>query len=427
MERLLSDLGNPHHDLAKAGPIIHVAGTNGKGSTIAFMDHLLRAKKYSVNRYTSPHLIRFNERITLNGLSISDDVLTTALKKLLAINNNQPITFFEATTALAFDIFAQYPADATIIEVGMGGRLDATNIFSKVDLCVITPISFDHEEFLGNDLKSIAREKAGIIKAGAIVVSCKQQPEVLDVIQDTCVLNHATLLLEDRDWHVSNGWLHIATTDVIKNDEPIDLHSKSLVGAHQFQNSATAIVGLAALGLLDLSADLSVIEIGLHQTKWPGRLEQVVIKDLEHHRCRVDGAHNKDGMETLRLFLLDCRYNQKIAGESGTAHNEISPSVPPIVVMAVKKEKPVWDMVDTIIDETHTIFLTEFPNPHVKCWSLDELRYGLTNHHYQDKVKVMPLDAVLKKLLKVPPWDVLFCGSLYFAGHVLGNYRTQIQ
>ena len=194
--RLLGALGDPHLNLP---PVIHVAGTNGKGSTCAFLRAIAEASGLRVHVYTSPHLVRFNERIRLAGELVSDDALAQALDEIEAVNAGNQITVFEAITAAAFLLFARVPADLCVLEVGLGGRFDATNVIAPPLVAAITSISMDHQDFLGEKLTMIAAEKAGIIKQGAIVVTGLQAPEALAEIEREVALQDAKLLRRGRD------------------------------------------------------------------------------------------------------------------------------------------------------------------------------------------------------------------------------------
>lgn len=198
---LLKKLGNPHKHLP---PTIHVAGTNGKGSTIAFLNAMLEASGQSVHTYTSPHLIMFNERIVLNGMSISDEHLETLIDETLIANNGADVTFFEITTAMAFKAFADTHADVLLLETGLGGRLDCTNIISHAEACIITPVSLDHTEFLGDTLGDIAREKAGILKPDTPCIVAAQHAEVKAVMQGVSCDINARLMMNGKDWSISH-------------------------------------------------------------------------------------------------------------------------------------------------------------------------------------------------------------------------------
>jgi dihydrofolate synthase/folylpolyglutamate synthase len=241
IERLLDRLGNPHHNLP---PVVHVAGTNGKGSTIAFMRACLKAAGYRVHVYTSPHLARFNERIELAGETIADEVLVPILEECETANHEDPITFFEITTVAAFLAFSRHEADIVLLETGLGGRLDATNLITKPALTVITPISIDHQQFLGDTLAEIAAEKAGILKLGVTGVAAEQSAAAAKVIEQQAEAVGAPLLRGGIDFKFNAGADPFTVT---VGGKKIVLPQPALPGSHQHQNAALAIAGLKQL------------------------------------------------------------------------------------------------------------------------------------------------------------------------------------
>ncbi|MEP9356437.1 Mur ligase family protein [Xanthobacter sp. KR7-65] len=242
MWRILDRLGHPERRLP---PVIHVAGTNGKGSTVAFLRAILEAAGFYVHVYTSPHLMRFNERIRLarpgGGALVDDDELADALATCERLNAGDPITFFEITTAAAFLLFARRPADVLLLEVGLGGRLDATNVIGHLLASVITPISRDHEEFLGNTIELIAAEKAGIFKPNVLAVTAPQSLEALAVIERQAARLCAPLRIGGKHWGVTPGHGRMVYWDETGR---IDLPPPCLFGRHQFDNAGTAIATL---------------------------------------------------------------------------------------------------------------------------------------------------------------------------------------
>ncbi|MBM3566972.1 MAG: bifunctional folylpolyglutamate synthase/dihydrofolate synthase, partial [Alphaproteobacteria bacterium] len=234
VEKLLERLGNPHLKLA---PVVHVAGTNGKGSTLAFLRAGLEAAGRRVHVYTSPHLVRFNERIRVAGEIINDDDLSALLEECEHANGDDPITFFEITTAAAFLAFARAPADMVLLEVGLGGRLDATNVVPRPAACAISPVSLDHQQYLGETLALIAAEKAGILKAGIACAVAAQEPEALVAIERRAGEITAPLLLEGRDWTVEHGGDALAYRDAKGTAR---LPVPNLPGRHQAGNAGLA-------------------------------------------------------------------------------------------------------------------------------------------------------------------------------------------
>ena len=305
IERLLSALGNPHERLP---PVIHVAGTNGKGSTIAFMRAMLEAASKRVHVYTSPHLIDFNERIRMGhaggGRLIDDASLEMALERCEAANGREPITFFEITTAAAFLLFAEAPADAVLLEVGLGGRVDATNVVARPALTIVTPVSIDHPEFLGDTIEKIAVEKAGIFKRGVPALLAEQDQTALAVLEAQASRLGVPVVVGGQDFatHEENGRF-------VYEDERglLDLPLPRLVGRHQQLNAGTAI---AAVRHFDLSIPVSAVETGLTQAEWPARLQRLRrgrVAELAPREAEVwlDGGHNADGGRALAQVMAD--------------------------------------------------------------------------------------------------------------------------
>jgi dihydrofolate synthase/folylpolyglutamate synthase len=305
IERLLADMGSPQNHLP---PVIHVAGTNGKGSTIAFMRAILEAAGKSVHVYTSPHLVRFHERIRLGhadgGKLVGDVELAAALTDCEKTNKGQAITFFEITTAAAFKIFSENPADFLLLEVGLGGRIDATNVVAKPAATVITPVSFDHPEYLGGTVEKIAYEKAGILKHDVPAIFGVQQELALAVLEHEAHRVGAPFWIAGQDYSVreENGRL-------IYEDELglFDLPLPRLLGRHQYNNAAAAI---AALRRLHLDLPLEAFEKGMTQAQWPARLQHLTkgaVADLAPEGADIwlDGGHNEDGGRVLGQAMAD--------------------------------------------------------------------------------------------------------------------------
>jgi dihydrofolate synthase/folylpolyglutamate synthase len=280
--------------------VIHVAGTNGKGSTTAFVRAMAEAAGLRVHVLTSPHLVRFAERIRIGGALISDDELSQRIDEVEAANSGEPISFFEITTCLAFHAFAQAPADLVVVEVGLGGRFDATNVFTSPAVSVITPVDYDHLEMLGPELHKIAWEKAGIVKRGRPVVSARQRDEALAVIEAEATTLGApmTLMGQDFDAHESAGRLTVTLDDRL-----LDLPLPSLPGEHQYENAALAAVAL--LKLNDPRIDDAAIARGVASAEWPGRFQRLTAGPLgEIARDAgadlwLDGGHNPHGARAL--------------------------------------------------------------------------------------------------------------------------------
>ena len=301
MNDLMERLGHPEHHVP---PTIHVAGTNGKGSTVAFLRAMLEAAGKRVHVYTSPHLVRFNERIRLAGTLVTDAQLMEAFEACEAANAGAPTTVFEMTTAAAFWLFAKVPADILLLEVGLGGRLDATNIIETPTASVITPVSFDHPEFLGTDLGGIAFEKAGIIKHGCPVIVSNQSRVTTDVIEKQAARQRAPILIGGQDF---SGRLENGRFVFEDEDGLLDLPLPKLRGRHQLSNAATAI---ATLRKLDPDFSPQAIETGLIKAEWPARLQRLSKGALlglapEGAELWLDGGHNADGARVLAEAMAD--------------------------------------------------------------------------------------------------------------------------
>ena len=301
IERLLGDLGSPHKRLP---PVAHVAGTNGKGSTIAFMRAALEAAGKRVHVYTSPHLVRFNERIRLAGALVDDERLGEALDRCEAANAGQSISVFEIATAAAFLLFSETPADHLLLEVGLGGRYDATNVIDAPAATIVTPVSFDHVEFLGDTLGKIAYEKAGVLRRGAPAIIAEQQAEALAAIEREALRVGAPRLVAGRDFfHRSeNGRLIFEDRDGL-----LDLPPPRLAGRHQHGNAAAAI---AALRAVDPALQAAVFERGMLEVDWPARLQRLrggPLAALAPPQAEIwlDGAHNEAGGRALAEAMAD--------------------------------------------------------------------------------------------------------------------------
>ncbi|MGA2793894.1 MAG: folylpolyglutamate synthase/dihydrofolate synthase family protein [Roseiarcus sp.] len=301
IQRLLADLGAPQTRLP---PVVHVAGTNGKGSTIAFMRAALEAAGKRVHVYTSPHLVRFNERIRLTGELVDDEAMFAAFDRCEAVNAGQPISVFEITTAAALLMFSEAPADYLLLEVGLGGRYDATNVVDRPAATVITPVSMDHPEFLGATVDKIAYEKAGILKRGAPAVIAEQDARALDVIEREALRVGAPRIVGGRDFTMREENGRLVFEDAIGL---LDLPLPRLPGRHQHVNAANA---LAALRAIEPNLSARVLERGLAEADWPARLQRLRfgrLVDLAPPRAELwlDGGHNEEGGRALAQAMAD--------------------------------------------------------------------------------------------------------------------------
>ncbi|TRD21986.1 bifunctional folylpolyglutamate synthase/dihydrofolate synthase [Palleronia caenipelagi] len=392
MERVLGALGNPE---ARIPPAIHLAGTNGKGSTQAMIRAGLEADGSRVHAYTSPHLARFHERIRLAGELISEPALAHHLARCEAANDGQPITFFEITTAAAFLAFAETPADWTLLEVGLGGRLDATNVMTPA-LSVITPVSIDHQQFLGETLPEIAGEKAGIIKRGVPCVVGPQEDAALAVIEARAERLRAPLLAYGQHWHV---WEERGR--LIFQDERglLDLPLPNLPGGHQIVNAGAA---LAALRHLDASED--ACEAAVTRADWPARMQRLtrgpLIEASGTAELYLDGGHNPAAGEAVAAVLatLPKRPTHLVCGMLNT--KDIGGFLRPLAAQAVSLTAV------SIPGEANTLPAQE---------TAAAARAVGIDADTADSVR----DAVTAITASDPAARILICGSLYLAGRIL--------
>jgi dihydrofolate synthase/folylpolyglutamate synthase len=402
IERLLKALGDPHKRLA---PVIHIAGTNGKGSTTAFLRGIAEAARLKVHVLTSPHLVRFSERIRVAGTLISDEELSARIDEVEAANQNEPISFFEITTALAFHAFGQTPADLTLVEVGLGGRFDATNVFDDPAVSVITPVDYDHVDLLGPELANIAWEKAGIIKAGRPVVSARQPDEALAVIEAEAERLRAPLTLMGRDIDAfeEHGRLRVQTLDRL-----LDLPPPSLPGAHQFANAGLAAVAALALG--DVRIDDDAIARGVAGTVWPGRMQRLTAGPLaEMAKVRgadvwLDGAHNPHAGRALAQACA------RMAARDGR---------PIVLIVGMLGRKDATGFFEAFTHLAPRIFATAFDSGNAtpaRTLGMTARSLGLEATSVHGGVA-----AAMARALRAsgPPPHVVICGSLRFVGDVL--------
>ena len=300
--KLLDKLGNPH---IKLPPTIHIAGTNGKGSLLSYIRHILHENGYLIHCYTSPHLESIEERFVISNKQIGKQKLYNTLKYVKKINGGKPITFFEITTAAAFYLFAKEKADFTLLETGLGGRLDATNVIKHSIIDIITPISIDHQEFLGNSIKKIINEKLGIIKSSSSIIISNQK---------TIVKNH----IKKRIQNLANNKLIFGNQFRItnKNKKSFSIKYKSkifnfvrpqLAGDHQIENAAAAICAIMQIKKLGYKVSNKAINEGIYNTVWPGRLEKGFLKNIPVY---LDGAHNIAGAEKIADFFKNNLINR---------------------------------------------------------------------------------------------------------------------
>jgi dihydrofolate synthase / folylpolyglutamate synthase len=404
---LLEKLGNPHLELP---PVIHIAGTNGKGSTTAFLKAMLEAAGKRVHVYTSPHLIRFHERIQIPGpdgrsVPISEAQLVDLLTRVEAVNAGAPMTFFEITTAAAFLAFADTPADAVILEVGLGGRADTTNVVPKPHLTVITPVSMDHADKLGDTVGKIAFEKAGILKHGVPCIVSQQAPEGLDVIRSVAARVGAPLIVwgEDFDAYEQRGRLVFQTGDTL-----LDLPRPGLLGRHQVGNAGTAIA--AALQLADLGLDPKAIERGLVEVVWPARMQRLAGGRLTSGLSAdaevwLDGGHNPAGGEALAQTMADLE--------------ERVPK-PLLMIVGMMGQKDAAGFLAPFLGQSVQLLAVPIPGAHEAPFSADALAKLARDLGFKADAAADLGSALHRADRAMPgPKRILICGSLYLAGHVL--------
>jgi dihydrofolate synthase/folylpolyglutamate synthase len=393
VERLLAALGNPERQIP---PVVHVAGTNGKGSTQAMIRAGLEAGGDRVHAYTSPHLARFHERIRLAGELISEDLLTQLLDECVTANGGEEITFFEITTCAAFLAFVRVPADWTLLEVGLGGRLDATNVVDHPRLTIITPVSLDHQAFLGDTVGAISGEKAGIIKRGVPVIVGPQTDEGLAVIEAKAARMGAPVLAFGQHWHVGED-----RGRLVYQDERglLDLPLPNLPGPHQIQNAGAAIAALRHLG-----RDEAACEAAVTRAEWPARMQRLRRGPLVEMAPKVelwlDGGHNPAGGEAIAATLarMPARETHLICGMLNT--KDVRGYMAPLA-------------------------------PHVRrlhAVSIPGEKNTLPAEETQDAARSAGMDAVTAGSVAealagiaatAPEARVLICGSLYLAGSIL--------
>jgi dihydrofolate synthase/folylpolyglutamate synthase len=391
--RLLDALSNPQNDLP---PVIHIAGTNGKGSTQSMIRAGLEGAGKSVHAYTSPHLARFHERIRLAGELISEDHLTEILDECYVQNGGENITYFEITTVAGLLAFARTPADYTLLEVGLGGRLDATNVIDKPAVSIITPISIDHEQFLGNTLTAIAGEKAGIIKRGVPVVVGPQQDEAMDVIEATAAKLGAPIFAYGQHWHV---WEERGR--LIYQDETglLDLPLPALIGAHQVQNAGAAIAALRVLGFDDAACEAAVTK-----AEWPARMQRLrhgpLVDAADRAELWLDGGHNPAAGDALAEALTRL------------------PERPLFMICGMLNTKDIGGYLRPLAASAQKLYAVSIPGSEATLpaeATAAAARDAGMNAAQSDDV----MTAITDIVAETPNARILICGSLYLAGEIL--------
>ncbi|SMX30704.1 Folylpolyglutamate synthase [Actibacterium lipolyticum] len=391
--RLLAALDHPERALP---PVVHIAGTNGKGSTQAMIRAGLEGAGKRVHAYTSPHLVRFHERIRLAGELIEEDALSEILDECVRANNGEGITYFEITTVAALLAFARTPADFTLLEVGLGGRLDATNVIDTPALTIITPVSIDHQQYLGDTLEEIAGEKAGILKRGVPCVVGRQQETALDVIEARAARLGVPLLAHGQHWQV---WEERGR--LVYQDETglLDLPLPNLIGAHQVDNAGMAIAALRALGM-----DEEACEAAVTNATWPARMQRLtkgpLVKAADRAELWLDGGHNPAAGDALIEALSRL------------------PDRPLHLICGMLNTKDVTGYLRPLAAQAQSLHAVSIPGS-AATLSADETADAGTSVGIPSSIAASLGDAVQDITKAAPNARILICGSLYLAGEVL--------
>ena len=406
MHRILAKLGSPEEKLP---PVIHIAGTNGKGSAVAYVRSILEAAGLKAHCYTSPHLVKFHERIRLAGDLIAESELSALLEECEAANGGDPITFFEITTAAAFLAYTRHPADYLILEVGLGGRLDATNVVAHPRVTCITSIGLDHQQYLGDTIELIAAEKAGILKAGVPGIIGRMPPEARNAIEHVAERVKAPLLIADQEWQTYEQHGRCVFQD---ENGLLDLPMPALAGPHQIGNAGNAVAIIRALN--DPRITEEAISSGLQSVEWPARMQRLGSGELlkllpAGAELWLDGGHNADAGVVL--------------GQAFAAIAKKSPR--PLVL--------VWGMLNT---KDAASFINPLARLAEACVTLtipDEVNAipaeALAAIAAQQRLKAFAAPSIVEAVSQagriVPHARILICGSLYLAGNVLAAHEGQ--
>ena len=394
--RLLAALDNPQDRLP---PVVHLAGTNGKGSTQAMIRAGLEAAGKRVHAYTSPHLARFHERIRLAGELISEADLTAVLDECYAANGGETITYFEITTCAAILAMSRVPADYTLLEVGLGGRLDATNVIAEPALTVITPVSIDHEQFLGDTLAKIAGEKAGIIKRGVTCVVGPQAEDAMDVIEARAATLGAPLIAQGQHWHVfpERGRL------VFQDEQGLlDLPMPNLPGAHQIDNAGAALAVLRHLGLGEVACEAAVTS-----AQWPARMQKLatgpLVEAAPQAEIWLDGGHNA------------------AAGQALGSHLSTLPKRPTHLICGMLNTKDVSGYMTPLARHADSLTAVSIPGE-ANTLPAEETAAAAQAVGIAASTADSALAAAERIARDTPHARILICGSLYLAGHILRDH-----
>lgn len=402
---LLEKLGNPQDFLP---PVVHVAGTNAKGSVIAYMRSVLEAEGYGVHVHISPHLVRFAERIRLAGYLISEPALTELLEGCEKINGGEPITFFEITTCAALVAFASNPADVVLLETGLGGRLDATNVVKRPALTVITPISLDHQQFLGDTITAIAREKAGIFKPGTPAVIARQDPEAMTALVSIAQEKGIALYRQDEDWSVHQDGDQLVYENVRgRSSYPLP----NLIGPHQINNAGVALAALDRLA--DCKTSEAARAQGLTRAEWPGRMQRLKTGPLvdmlpEGWELWLDGGHNEAAARAI--------------ADQAQVWQAENPEKPLFAIFGMLNSKQPELFLRPLKDHLSRLHSVSIPGEE-NALSAEDLAQTASGMDLEATAS-LSVSQALEELVSRPtkPARVLICGSLYLAGTVLSDH-----
>lgn len=400
VKSILSKLGNPEATLSN---VIHIAGTNGKGSTLAFLKSCLIENNYSVNAFVSPHLKTLNERIIIKGSIIDDDSLDQVIRECFSILGKKKISFFEFMTACAFELFKRNTSDWSLIEVGMGGSYDATNSIPNKDLSIITPISLDHEIFLGDTIKKIAIEKLGIINHKSTVVFGPQEESLEDLIKDNLSQKNSTGFFYGRDWTIKKINKIIKYED---GDNKIEFQSIGLKGDHQIINAGMCIASLKILQKKEkIELNDNQIKDGIAKTFWPGRLTELSrgLKIINNDSCDiwVDGCHNPAGSNAIAEEII--RMNEKNKKET-------------VLILGMSKGKKIDKFLDNFKGIINEILVVPIKNR--ESINFDQVTNASKGMGFNILEK-QSISEALESIARRDNLRILICGSLYLAAEAL--------
>jgi len=387
---LLQKLDNPH---LKLPPIIHIAGTNGKGSTLSYLRQIMMENKFLVHAYISPHLKSFNERIILANKEVATSKLLKNLQYIKKINNGNPITFFEITTAVAFYLFSKQKADFLILETGLGGRLDATNIIKNSLINIITPITIDHQEYLGKNIKKITNEKLGIIKKNSHIIIGKQKKLIATYIKEKIKKKKNTKLYYGKQFKIIK--INSKKFTLRYKTMHYSINNPNLLGNHQIENASLAVAAILRLNELGYNFSNKIINQGIFKTKWAGRLERGQLNNIPVY---LDGAHNPDGATQLLKFFQ--KRKNKCWLIFGMLNNKdllsylkiIKPITLGVIAIKIKGEK------NSFTPQQISMCCSKL---NIACFKKKSIK-----------------DANNFLTTKVMPKNILICGSLYLVGKI---------